>query len=148
MDIVDEIIDAFVNGEPEKLLAALTRVNPTVAYFSMMEAVAQEKALDRDLWEPFMDKMTKEKRSKFYHFLSTERLNLYITSKARKNGEEGLSDYEEWITGELVNRKFTKKYVEKMLAKIRKNRNLLCKTELDDFPEIEKEFLSIQDYKY
>ena len=31
MDIVDEIIDAFVNGKPEKLLVALARVNPTVA---------------------------------------------------------------------------------------------------------------------
>ena len=148
MDIVDEIIDAFVNGKPEKLLAALARVNPTVAYFAMRQAIAQEKVLDKDLWGPFSDKMTKEQRSKFHHLLSNERLNLYITSKARKNGEEGLSDYEEWITGELVNRKFTKKYEEKMLAKIRKNRSLLCKTELDDFPEIEKEFLSIRDYKY
>lgn len=117
MDIVDEIIDAFVNGKPEKLLVALARVNPTVAYFAMREAIAQEKVLDKDLWGPFSDKMTKEQRSKFHHLLSNERLNLYITSKARKNGEEGLSHYEEWITGELVNRKFTKKYVEKCLQK-------------------------------
>ena len=83
----------------------------------MREAIAQEKVLDKDLWGPFSDKMTKEQRSKFHHLLSNERLNLYITSKAVKNGEEGLSHYEEWITGELVNRKFTKKYVEKCLQK-------------------------------
>lgn len=98
MDLGDKLIQDYMDKNPEQLLKDMASCNPMELHHAMKKVAKKTWEVD---WDFMAIDMTKEQRDRLGELLSDKRLELYIIEKARKYGEESLTEEEIRLTTHL-----------------------------------------------
>lgn len=98
MDLGDKLIQDFLDENPEQLLRDMVSRNPMELYHAFEKVAAKTWEFGRDFTIPIFSKMTEAQKNKYDMLRSPIRLERYICDKARKYGEDSLTEEEQRLT--------------------------------------------------
>lgn len=99
MDLGDKLIRDFLDKNEEQLLKDMESCNPMELHHAMKKVAKKTWELGWDFTA--IKEATEEQRDRYTELVSDERLEHYIIEKARKYGEESLTEEEIRLTTHL-----------------------------------------------